>query len=143
MRQLRKVAVTQHGLPYQHLFSYHPETYKETYCCSAKTGLRWLYAEIQLQITDRAHTDINQAVSNRIVTTCILLNAHLEASSFLFFFPQSTEIKCFCVTEQLTHTHKLNTKQGNRRRKEVSLSKCAMLMLCVQSKLIMSVFVMC
>lgn len=39
MRQPRKVASTQHSLPYQHLLSYHPETHKETYCCSAETGL--------------------------------------------------------------------------------------------------------
>lgn len=68
MRQLRKVAATRHGLLHQHLYSYHPETHKETYCCSAKTGLRRLYAEIQLQITDRAHTDINQDDPGRYQT---------------------------------------------------------------------------
>lgn len=152
MRQLRKVAVTQHSLPYQHLFSYHPERRTKKRIVAKKkrkkkkTGLRWLYTEVQLQITDRAHTDKPGwpwAVSNRKVT-CILLNIF-----FLLFFspPKSTEIKCFCVTEQLTHTNTRRTpKQENKkgeRRFPFQNVQCWCFVGSVQPKLIISVDVMC
>lgn len=110
MRQLRKVAVTQHSLPYQHFFSYNPEMYKETHCSSAKqvwddsevSGmLRFSYTSL-IELT----LILNQVDpgSNRKVTTCILLTR---------IFLRSTEMKCVCVTEQ----HTLNTKTRKHKEK--------------------------
>lgn len=75
MRQLRKVAVTQHSLPYQHLFSYYPATRTKKRIVPLQNRSEMTpvmshcrYAEIRLQITDRAHTDINQVDPGRYQT---------------------------------------------------------------------------
>lgn len=121
MRQLRKVAVTQHSLPYQHLLPHHPETHKETDCCSAgenkpETTWRWNHR----QSSHWYKPGRSWAVSNRIVTTCISFwNTHLEEASlfccFFFLFQSTERFLRFRTADTHTHTHARNVetpKQG-------------------------------